>query len=57
VNWQRRVLFLVENLPSPLDRRVWREACAPRDGGCVVSIICSTGRGAAMSPTEPEVET
>jgi glycosyltransferase involved in cell wall biosynthesis len=42
---RRRVLILVENLPSPFDRRVWQEACALRDAGYVVSIICPTGRG------------
>ena len=41
----RRVLILVENLPSPFDRRVWQEACALRDAGYTVSIICPTGRG------------
>ena len=41
----RRVLFLVENLPSPFDRRVWQEATALRDAGYTVSIICPTGRG------------
>jgi glycosyltransferase involved in cell wall biosynthesis len=42
---RRRVLFLVENLPSPFDRRVWQEACALRDAGWGVSIVCPTGRG------------
>ena len=41
----KRVLILVENLPSPFDRRVWQEATALRDAGYVVSIICPTGRG------------
>ena len=41
----RRVLILVENLPSPFDRRVWQEAGALRDAGCSVSIICPTGKG------------
>ena len=41
----KRVLMLVENLPSPFDRRVWQEACALRDAGYVVSIICPTGHG------------
>src|SRR4029077_3861773 len=41
----KRVLILVENLPSPFDRRVWQEAGALRDAGYVVSIICPTGRG------------
>jgi glycosyltransferase involved in cell wall biosynthesis len=35
----------VENLPSPFDRRVWQEACALRDAGYAVSIICPSGRG------------
>ncbi|HKU46057.1 MAG TPA: glycosyltransferase family 4 protein [Burkholderiales bacterium] len=42
---QRRVLILVENLPSPFDRRVWQEATTLRDAGYGVSIICPTGRG------------
>lgn len=37
--------MLVENLPSPFDRRVWQEACTLRDAGYVVSIICPSGRG------------
>jgi glycosyltransferase involved in cell wall biosynthesis len=41
----RRVLILVENLPSPFDRRVWQEAITLRDAGYAVSIICPTGRG------------
>jgi glycosyltransferase involved in cell wall biosynthesis len=41
----RRVLILVENLPSPFDRRVWQEANALRDAGWTVSIICPTGKG------------
>ncbi|MGE5946608.1 MAG: glycosyltransferase, partial [Betaproteobacteria bacterium] len=41
----RRVLMLVENLPSPFDRRVWQEATTLRDAGYVVSIICPTGKG------------
>ena len=42
---RRRVLILVENLPSPFDRRVWQEACTLRDAGYTVSIVCPTGRG------------
>lgn len=41
----RRVLIIVENLPSPFDRRVWQEATTLRDAGYVVSIICPTGKG------------
>jgi glycosyltransferase involved in cell wall biosynthesis len=41
----KRVLMLVENLPSPFDRRVWQEANALRAAGYTVSIICPTGKG------------
>lgn len=40
-----RVLILVENLPSPFDRRVWQEASALRENGYQVTIICPTGPG------------
>jgi len=39
------VLILVENLPVPLDRRVWQEACALRDAGYQVTVICPQMRG------------
>lgn len=39
------VCIIVENLPVPLDRRVWKEACALRDAGYHVSVICPKGRG------------
>ena len=41
----KRVLVLVENLPSPFDRRVWQEAATLRDAGYSVSIVCPTGKG------------
>lgn len=41
----KKVLIIVENLPSPFDRRVWQEATALRDNGAIVSIICPTGKG------------
>lgn len=41
----RRVLILVENLPSPFDRRVWQEATTLQANGYEVSIICPTGKG------------
>ena len=44
------ILILVENLPVPLDRRVWQEACALRDAGYKVAVICPRMRGF----TEPE---
>jgi glycosyltransferase involved in cell wall biosynthesis len=41
----RRVLIVVENLPVPLDRRVWLEATSLVAAGYQVSVICPTGRG------------
>ena len=41
----RKVLILVENLPSPFDRRVWQEASTLAEAGYAVSIICPTGKG------------
>jgi len=42
---KKRVLIIVENLPSPFDRRVWQEATTLRDDGYIVSIICPVGKG------------
>src|SRR5258706_9607382 len=39
------ILIIVENLPVPLDRRVWQEACALRDAGLEVVVICPRMRG------------
>src|SRR5215831_18246398 len=36
----RRVLIIVQNLPVPLDRRVWLEATTLRRAGYRVSVIC-----------------
>jgi glycosyltransferase involved in cell wall biosynthesis len=44
------ILIIVENLPVPLDRRVWQESCALRDAGYQVVVICPRMRGF----TEPE---
>lgn len=44
-NTPRRVLIVVENLPVPLDRRVWLEATSLTAAGYEVSVICPTGRG------------
>jgi glycosyltransferase involved in cell wall biosynthesis len=41
----RRVLIIVENLPSPFDRRVWQEATTLQQAGYEVTIICPTGPG------------
>jgi len=47
---QPSILILVENLPVPLDRRVWQEAGALRDAGYEVVVICPQMRGF----TQPE---
>ena len=41
----RRVLIVVENLPVPLDRRVWMESLALTDAGYQVTVLCPKGRG------------
>jgi glycosyltransferase involved in cell wall biosynthesis len=41
----RRILIVVENLPVPLDRRVWLEATSLQANGYEVSVVCPTGRG------------
>jgi glycosyltransferase involved in cell wall biosynthesis len=41
----RHVLIVVENLPVPLDRRVWLEATTLKQTGYDVSVICPMGRG------------
>ena len=40
-----RALILVQNLPVPLDRRVWLESQTLRDAGWEVSVICPKGPG------------
>lgn len=47
----RRVLIVVQNLPVPLDRRVWLQARALVDAGIGVSVICPRG------PGQPLIET
>jgi glycosyltransferase involved in cell wall biosynthesis len=37
--------MIVENLPSPFDRRVWQEATTLTAAGYTVSIICPKGKG------------
>ena len=39
------VLIIVQNLPVPLDRRVWMECLALRQAGVGVSVICPKGPG------------
>jgi glycosyltransferase involved in cell wall biosynthesis len=40
-----RTLIIVENLPVPLDRRVWMEALALRAAGWEVTVVCPLGPG------------
>lgn len=40
MNHPKSCLIIVENLPVPVDRRVWQEARALRDGGWDVTVIC-----------------
>jgi glycosyltransferase involved in cell wall biosynthesis len=47
----RRVLIIVQNLPVPFDRRVWREACALRDAGFEVTVVCP------KAPGDPSLQT
>jgi glycosyltransferase involved in cell wall biosynthesis len=42
---KKKILFIVENLPSPFDLRVWQEATTLQEAGYQVSIICPTGKG------------
>lgn len=42
------VLILVENLPVPLDRRVWQEALALRDAGYQVTVVCPQMHGQVL---------
>jgi glycosyltransferase involved in cell wall biosynthesis len=39
------ILIIVENLPVPLDRRVWQECLALRDAGYKVVVICPQMKG------------
>jgi glycosyltransferase involved in cell wall biosynthesis len=48
---QPGILIIVENLTVPLDRRVWQEACALRDAGYTVSVVCPKG-GTYTAPYE-----
>lgn len=41
----RHVAIIIQNLPVPLDRRVWLECHALREAGYQVSVVCPKGRG------------
>src|SRR5215467_10757212 len=40
---EHRILIIVQNLPVPLDRRVWMECQALVDAGYGVTVICPRG--------------
>ena len=42
------ILIIVENLPVPLDRRVWQESIALRDAGYHVTVICPQMHGQTL---------
>lgn len=42
---RQRILIVVQNLPVPLDRRVWLEATTLARAGHLVSVICPKARG------------
>src|SRR5208282_3909726 len=44
-NERAAVCIIIENLPVPIDRRVWQEARTLRDAGYRVSVICPKGSG------------
>jgi glycosyltransferase involved in cell wall biosynthesis len=49
---QTSVCIVVENLPVPIDRRVWSEARALREAGYAVAVICPKGKKSCTSPYE-----
>ena len=42
----QKILIIVENLPVPLDFRVWKEARSLRQAGYQVVVLCPKGKGA-----------
>lgn len=42
---KRKVLIIVENLPVPFDRRVWKEAVCLQNAGYGVTVLCPRGKG------------
>ena len=42
---KRKVLIIVENMPVPLDSRVWKEARSLYDAGYEVTVLCPRGKG------------
>jgi glycosyltransferase involved in cell wall biosynthesis len=42
---KNKVLIIVENIPVPFDRRVWKESISLRANGYEVSVLCPRGKG------------
>ena len=51
---QRRVLYVLQGLPAPFDRRAWLHATTLARNGYAVSFICPKGRGFDRSREELE---
>jgi glycosyltransferase involved in cell wall biosynthesis len=45
----RRILIIVENIPVPLDTRVWMEAKSLQKNGYDVAVLCPKGKGAEQT--------
>ena len=44
MNMDPKILIIVENLPVPFDSRVWKEACALKEHGYEVTVLCPRGK-------------
>lgn len=53
---RKRVLIVVQNLPVPLDRRVWLEATTLTRSGYLVTVICPKGRGGKYGASRETIE-
>ncbi|PYV61768.1 MAG: glycosyltransferase WbuB, partial [Acidobacteria bacterium] len=42
---KRKILIIVENLPVPFDKRVWKEAASLQQSGYEVTVLCPRGKG------------
>ena len=50
----RRILIIVENLPVPFDRRVWKEATSLHANGYEVTVLSPRGKGSPRNYEEME---
>lgn len=41
---KKKVLIIVENIPVPFDRRVWKESVSLKQNGYEVSVLCPRGK-------------